>query len=141
MNQERLIKIIEDMQECISDLEECTVILQNNSDNKIIVKLAKSSLRGLFLSFNIMLEDFCSIMLKEIKKYKIGITLHDSLVELKEHNILDEDMFVFLDKSIVIRNRIFHRYKELTHEELLEHILKYKNNFKEIVVIAKKYLI
>lgn len=49
-------------------------------------------------------------------------------------------MFVFLDKSRLIRSRISHRYKELTHEELLEHILKYKDDFEEVVCIVKGYL-
>jgi hypothetical protein len=140
MNEERLIKIIEDIQECISDIEECIYILENNNDNKIMIKLAKSSLRQLFVSFHTIMEDFCSIMLKEINKYKIGITLHDSLAILKENNILDEELFIFLDKSRLIRNRISHRYKEPNHEELLKHVLRYKNNLKKIIIIGKKYI-
>jgi hypothetical protein len=68
MNQERLIKIVEDFQECISDIDECIEILKNNSDNKIMIKLAKSSLRQLFVSFNTILEDFTSVTLKSLKK-------------------------------------------------------------------------
>ena len=140
MNQERLVKIIEDLQECISDIEECVEILQNDCDNKIMIKLSKSSLRQLFVGFHTILEEFASIMLKEIKKYKIGMTLNESLDILKEENILDEELFEFLEKSRLLRNRISHRYKEPNHEELLDHILKYKSNFKKIVKIAKEYL-
>ena len=140
MNQERLVKIIEDLQECTCDIEECIEILQGNCDNKIMVKLSKSSLRQLFVSFHTILEEFTSIMLKEIKKFKIGMTLNDSLIVLKDEHILDEDLFDFLEKSRLLRNRISHRYKEPDHEELLTHILKYKSNFKKIIKIAKQYL-
>ena len=140
MNQERLVKIIEDLQECIGDIEECLEILQGECDNKIMVKLSKSSLRQLFVSFHTILEEFASIMLKEIKKYKIGMTLNDSLIVLKEEHILDEELFDFLEKSRLLRNRISHRYKEPDHEELMKHILKYKSNFKRLIRIAKKHL-
>jgi uncharacterized protein YutE (UPF0331/DUF86 family) len=140
MNQERLVKIIEDLQECTSDIEECIQILQGECDNKIMVKLSKSSLRQLFVSFHTILEEFASIMLKEIKKYKIGMTLNDSLIVLKEEHILDAELFDFLEKSRLLRNRISHRYKEPDHEELMKHILKYKSNFKRIIQIAKKHL-
>ena len=140
MNQERLVKIIEDLQECTCDIEECIEILQGNCDNKVMIKLSKSSLRQLFVSFHTILEEFASIMLKEIKKFKIGMTLNDSLIVLKDEHILDEELFDFLEKSRLLRNRISHRYKEPDHEELLTHILKYKSNFKKIIKIAKQYL-
>ncbi|AQR93269.1 HepT-like ribonuclease domain-containing protein [Clostridium saccharoperbutylacetonicum] len=140
MNKERLIKIIEDMQECIVDINECLELLATRKDDKLIIKLSKSSLRQLFVSFHTILEDLCSIVLKEIKKYKIGITLHDSLIILKENGIINEETYVFLEKSRLLRNRISHRYKEPKHEELIEHILTYNNKFEEIVKIAKSYL-
>ncbi|ABR34184.1 MULTISPECIES: HepT-like ribonuclease domain-containing protein [Clostridium] len=140
MNQERLIKIVEDFQECISDIDECIEILENNSDNKIMIKLAKSSLRQLFVSFNTILEDFTSVTLKSLKKYKIGMTLNDSLEVLKEEKVLDAELFNFLEKSRLLRNRISHRYKEPAHAELFEHVVKYKDDFKKILNIAKQYL-
>jgi uncharacterized protein YutE (UPF0331/DUF86 family) len=73
-----------------------------------MVKLSKSSLRQLFVSFHTILEEFASIMLKEIKKYKIGMTLNDSLIVLKDEHILDEELFDFLEKSRLLRNRISH---------------------------------
>ncbi|WP_026889550.1 HepT-like ribonuclease domain-containing protein [Clostridium beijerinckii] len=140
MNQERLIKIIEDFQECISDIEECIEILENNSDNKLMIKLAKSSLRQLFVGFHTILEDFTSVTLKSLKKYKIGMTLNDSLEILKEEKVLDAELFDFLEKSRLLRNRISHRYKEPAHAELFEHVVKYKDDFKKILNIAKQHL-
>lgn len=140
MNNERLIKIIEDLQECIGDIDECMEVLKNEKDNKLIIKLAKSSLRQLFVSYHTILEDFCSIILKEIKKYKIGISLSDAFDILKAKDIIDEDLYKCLNKSRLIRNRISHRYKEPSHEELLNHIKTYRPELEKIVTIAKRYL-
>lgn len=139
MNKERLMRIIEDLKECSSDIEECIEVLNNSNDN-LVLKLAKSSLRQLFVSFHTILEDLCSILLKEMKKFKIGITLSESLKLLKESSIYDEEVYIFLEKSRLIRNRISHRYKEPSHEELVSHILKYNGEFKTIEKIANKFL-
>ncbi|MCS4447708.1 hypothetical protein JTS91_02895 [Clostridium botulinum] len=95
MNKERLLKIIEDMKECKSDIDECIDVLEKYKDNKIMIKLAKSSLRQLFVSFHTILEDLCSIVLKELKKFKVGITLSDSIKLLKDNNIIDKDTYIF----------------------------------------------
>lgn len=141
MNKERLLKIIEDMEECKSDIDECVEILEKYKGNEIIIKLAKSSLRQLFVSFHTILEDFCSIILKELKKFKVGITLSQSLKLLKANKVIDEDTYIFLERSRLIRNRISHRYKEPSHEELFLHINKYKEKINVIIKIAKGYLI
>lgn len=140
MNQERLMKIIEDMQECISDINECLDVLKNRTDDKLLIKLSKSSLRQLFVSYHTILEDMCSIILKEIKKYKIGMTLHESFSIFKDSNLINEDTYIFLEKSRLFRNRISHRYKEPTHEDLLEHIKIYNNSFDTILNLAKSYI-
>ncbi|APC81151.1 hypothetical protein [Clostridium botulinum] len=140
MNKERLLKIIEDMKECKSDIDECIDVLEKYKDNKIMIKLAKSSLRQLFVSFHTILEDLCSIVLKELKKFKVGITLSDSIKLLKDNNIIDKDTYIFLEKSRLIRNRISYRYKEPSHQELFEHIIKYRDKIDIIIDIAKTYL-
>lgn len=140
MNKERLLKIIEDFHECKTDLDECIDIFEQYKNNEKMVKLAKSSLRHLFVSFHTILEDFSSIVLKELKKFKVGLTLSDSLMLLKNNNVIDEDTYIFLEKSRLIRNRISHRYKDPNHEELLEHIIKYKDRIDTIIGVAKEYL-
>lgn len=141
MNKERLLKIIEDMQECKADIDECIEVLEKFKDNDIVIKLAKSSLRQLFVSFHTILEDFCSIILKELKKFKVGMTLSESFRLLNDSNVIDEETFIFLEKSRLIRNRISHRYKEPRHEELLAHIVKDKDKIDIIIRIAKSYLV
>lgn len=140
MNKDRLIKIIEDLQECSADIDECIDIFEKHKENKIMIKLAKSSLRQLFVSFHTILEDLCSIILKELKKFKVGITLSDSLSILRDNNVIDEGMYTSLEKSRLIRNRISHRYKEPSHEELLVHIIKNKDMINTIIEIAKSHM-
>ena len=57
----------------------------------------------------------------------------------KNSMVLAEQVRV-IDKSRLIRNRISHRYKDPSHEDLLNHVKKYRSQFKEIVTISKKYL-
>lgn len=140
MNLERLMRIIEDMQECIDDIDECLMILETRKDDEIVVKLSKSSLRQLFVSYHTILEDFCSIILKEIKKYKIGISLYESIVTLRDNNIIDEETYIFLEKSRLIRNRISHRYKDPKHEELIKHIEMFRPELDKVLIAAKKYI-
>ncbi|MBB6714431.1 hypothetical protein [Clostridium gasigenes] len=140
MNQERLIKILEDMQECISDIYECLDVLENRTNDSLLIKLSKSSLIQLFVSYHIILEDLSSIILKEIKKYKIGITLHDSFNIFKVSNLIDEDTYIFLEKSILLKNGISHSYKEPTQGDLLEHITIYNKSLDKILKLAKSYL-
>ncbi|MGL5152814.1 MAG: HepT-like ribonuclease domain-containing protein [Clostridium sp.] len=140
MNLQRLLKIIEDMHECIADIEECIMILETKKDDALIIKLSKSSLRQLFVSFHTILEDLCSIILKEIKKYKVGMSLYEALIILKDNGIIDEETYLFLEKSRLIRNRISHRYKEPSHEELLAHIVKYKVGLYKVLKVAQLYM-
>ena len=128
------------MQECKNDINECIDVLEKFNENKIVIKLAKSSLRQLFFSFHTILEDLFSIILKELKKYKIGITLSESIILLRDSNVIDEATYIFLEKSRLIRNRISHRYKEPEHEELLIHILNYRDNIDKVIQVAKSYL-
>ncbi|QAA33317.1 HepT-like ribonuclease domain-containing protein [Clostridium manihotivorum] len=140
MNDERLIKIIEDLEECKSDINECLEVLEKYKEDQLITKLAKSSLRQLFVGFHTILEDFCSIALREIRRFKIGISLSDSFKLLRKSDVIDERTYLFLEKSRLVRNRISHRYKEPSHEELLEHIVNNTDKIDIIINIAKKFL-
>lgn len=74
MNQERLIKIIEDMTEVIKNLKDCKQLLQDlEEDNKTI--FIEFGLKQIFVDFFITVENLTSMILKELKKYKIGIDM------------------------------------------------------------------
>ena len=117
MNQERLIKIIEDMTEVIKNLKDCKQLLQDlEEDNKTI-----------FIEFG-------------LKKYKIGIDMKASLIILVENKVIGEETYEFLNGARLLRNRISHRYKEPSREELLEFINDNINEFEKVLDIAKSYI-
>ena len=81
------------------------------------------------------------ILLKEFKKYKIGIDMKQSLEILKENNVINEEIFEFLNESRLFRNRISHRYKEPTREELIIFIHENIMNFYNTLKIMKSFIL
>ena len=140
MNQERLIKIIQDMSESVGDIKECMSIIEKGNDGSE-AKFIIYGLKQIFMDFFITVEDFTSIMLKELKKYKIGMDMKQGLEILNAHHVLDEELFIFLNKSRLMRNRIAHRYKEPSKEELLTFIEKYRMDFEKVLEIIKQYAV
>ena len=80
------------------------------------------------------------MVLKELKKYKIGIDMKKSLQILKENNIIDEKIFEFLNEGRMFRNRISHRYKEPSREELMIFINENTVNLHNILKIMKSMI-
>lgn len=111
MNRERLLKVIEDMAEVINNLKECKTVLKNSVENNNAIFI-EFGLKQIFVNFFITVENLTSLLLKELKKYKIGIDMKASLLIIKENNIIEEDIYNFLNESRLLRNRISHRYKE-----------------------------
>lgn len=140
MNRERLLKIIEDMTEVIKNLKECKNVLQNNKEdsNTIFIEFG---LKQIFVDFFITIENLTSLILKEFKMYKIGIDMKESLIILKDKKIIEEDTYNFLDEARLLRNRISHRYKEPSREQLVEFVNKNLNIFDKVLNIAKSFLI
>lgn len=136
MNKIRLQKIIQDMKEVLEHLEGCKNTLESDYNNPNTVFI-EYGLKQIFVDFFITVEDFTSMMLKELKKFKIGIDMKISLQILLDSQVIDEDIFVFLNEARLIRNRISHRYKEPTKEELLEFINTNLENFPKVISIAK----
>ena len=139
MNQERLIKIIEDMTEVIKNLKDCKQLLQDlEEDNKTI--FIEFGLKQIFVDFFITVENLTSMILKELKKYKIGIDMKASLIILVENKVIGEETYEFLNGARLLRNRISHRYKEPSREELLEFINDNINEFEKVLDIEKSYI-
>ena len=128
------------MSERVRDIKECMSIIEKGNDG-LEAKFILYGLKQIFRDFFITVEDFTSIMLKELKKYKIGMDMKQGLEILKAQHILDEEMFVFLNKSRLMRNRIAHRYKKLSKEELLTFIEKYRMDFEKVLEIIKQYAV
>lgn len=92
MNRERLLKIIEDMTEVINNLKECKTVLQNSAENNNAIFI-EFGLKQIFVDFFITVENLTSLILKELKKYKIGLDMKTSLLILKDNNIIEEDIY------------------------------------------------
>lgn len=137
MNKNRIKKVVEDSKECMADLIECVDILSNN-ENAVILKLGKGNFRSLFLSYHTILEDFISLMLKELNKYAVNIDVPSGLKILNDNNVIDDNIMDFLLKSRSYRNRITHRYKEPSHDELLKHFMTYKSEFARLINVYEK---
>lgn len=102
MNKVRLLKIIEDMTEVIKNLEDCTKILQSNKeDDKTI--FIEFGLKQIFVDFFITVENFTSMLLKELKKYRIGIDMKESLEIIFENKIIDSETHDFLNSARLFR--------------------------------------
>ena len=80
------------------------------------------------------------MLLKEHKKFKIGIDMKQSLLILNKENVIYEELYLFLNEARLLKNRISHRYKEPSTAELIEFINSNIDKFDKIVDIAKKYL-
>lgn len=139
MNKERLLKVIQDMQEVVSNLSECNTVLQNTEDDKTSVFIG-FGLKQIFVDYFITVENLTSMILKELKRFKIGIDMKIALGILNSSGVIENEMFEFLNEARLLRNRISHRYKEPSTEELLLFIDTNMTKFSAVIEVAKGYL-
>ena len=128
VNHSRVVKLLEDYKEWKIECFECIEEI-NNNDNEKIKKMLFHSIRAYFLDFHILCEDYISISLKELNKFKIGISAIEGMETLKDSLCISEEFFDFYFISRKLRNRLAHRYKLPKDEELL---LNLKENLKNI---------
>lgn len=140
MNEDRLLGIISDMSESIEQLKKCRMILESKEEDEISVFITYG-LKQLFVDFFITVEDFTSVMLKELKKFKIGIDMRQGLDILHEHNVFDQRQSDFLNEARLLRNRISHRYKEPSREELLNFVKENEAALDEVLKVIKGQLV
>ena len=139
LNEGRLLKIIEDMTEVLENLKECKSVLEETPEEKNILYI-EFGLKQIFVDFFITVEHLISMLLKENKKFKIGIDMKQSLLILNKENVIYEELYLFLNEARLLKNRISHRYKEPSTAELIEFINSNIDKFDKVVDIAKKYL-
>ena len=100
MNKERLFEIINNLKETLSLLDKALEKLEIVEDEDI-KELIKSSVKQSFLEYFILVESFTSLCLKELKLYKISDDMNKSLNKLYESKIITEDLYLFLNRSIL----------------------------------------
>lgn len=133
VNHSRVVKLLEDYKEWKVECFECIGEI-NNNDNDKIKKMLFHSIRAYFLDFHILCEDFISISLKELNKFKIGISAVEGMEIIKNSSYISEGFFDFYFISRKLRNRLAHRYKLPKDEELL---INLKDNLKYIDELDK----
>ena len=139
MNEERLLGLIADMSESIEKLKRCRFILETKEEDETSIFITYG-LKQLFVDFFITVEDFTSIMLKEFKQFKIGIDMKQGLSILLDHHVINDSNNNFLNEARLIRNRISHRYKEPTKEELLAFVAAHESSMDEVLEVLKNVL-
>lgn len=109
-----------DFKECIDSLDKC--------DNHM-KKLLYHSVRAYFLDFHILCEDYVSISLKYLNKFKVDISAIQGMEIVKNENKVSDEFCEFYSTSRRLRNRLAHRYKMPKDEELLSNL---ENNLEYI---------
>ncbi|MDW8800281.1 hypothetical protein P8V03_03840 [Clostridium sp. A1-XYC3] len=125
INRDRTLKLISDFKEWEQDFKECLASIDSSGDK--IKKFLYHSIRAYFLDFHILCEDYISITLKYLNKFKIDISAIEGMEIIKNSNKVSEEFFEFYSSSRKLRNRLAHRYKMPKDEDLL---LNLKDNVK-----------
>ncbi|MBB6625459.1 hypothetical protein H7E67_18775 [Clostridium gasigenes] len=133
INKDRVLKLLTDLNEWNIEYTECVKEIENNK-NENLKKILYHSIRAYFLDFHILCEDYISINLKDLNKFKISLSAIDGMEIIKDSNRIGIDFLNFYATSRRLRNRLAHRYKLPSDEELL---LNLKNNVKYILELQK----
>jgi uncharacterized protein YutE (UPF0331/DUF86 family) len=139
INKDRILKLLKDFKELKNDIIECIDTAERCEDEKI-KKLLYHSIRAYFLDFHILCEDYISINLKAINKFRIDISAIEGMEIINKSNNVSDNFLNFYITSRRLRNRLAHRYKMPKDEELL---LNLKNNIfyiDELEEEIKKYI-
>ncbi|MGL5087654.1 MAG: hypothetical protein ACRC68_18385, partial [Clostridium sp.] len=107
---------------CINEIE--------TNKNESLKKMLYHSIRAYFLDFHILCEDYVSINLKDLNKFKINISAIDGMEIIKYSNRISNDFLSFYSTSRRLRNRLAHRYKPPSDDELFSNL---KSNSKYIL--------
>ena len=128
INRDRVLKLLRDFKEWEEDFKLASIKLEECEDADI-KKLLYHSIRAYFLDFHILCEDYVSISLKYLNKFKVDISAIQGMEIVKSSNKISGGFFEFYSTSRKLRNRLAHRYKLPKDEELL---LNLKENLKNI---------
>ena len=128
INRDRVLKLLKDYKEWYEDLGEAMEELEKSKDDKI-KKLLYHSIRAYFLDFHILCEDYISISLKELKRYKVDMAADDGMRIVKDSGMVSEEFYAFYSSSRRLRNRLAHRYKVPKDDDIY---LNLKNSIKHI---------
>lgn len=121
INKDRALKLLKDYKEWKNDFNECIDSLDLCADDKL-KKVICHSIRAYFLDFHILCEDYISITLKDMNKYRIDISAIEGMEIIRDNNRITDDFYQFYFVSRKFRNRLAHRYKMPLDEELIKNL-------------------
>ena len=136
MNKDRLKKLIFDLQTTTNDINKSLKLLPKVADDEDMKSELSNSLKYKYLSMFIIYEDFISMMLKEYNLFEIGMSVDKALRKLKEHGKISEEQYTYLNTARIIRNKIGHRYKQPSLEDIINSINsndKIRNDFYKFI--------
>ena len=139
MNKDRLKKLIYDLEMEEKDLEDSLELMNLYVNNELLKKQISNSLKYKYLRLFVLYEDIIAMLLKEYNCYKIGITVDLAIKLLKDKNIINEELSIYLNIARLLRNRIGHRYKQPKVEVLIEFLQENKDIRKELLIFIKSF--
>ncbi|MGL5766204.1 MAG: hypothetical protein ACRCX8_11245 [Sarcina sp.] len=121
INKDRVLELLEDFRKWENDFKECILQIEK-CENEKMGKILYHGGKAYFWDFHILCEDYISINLKELKKFRIDISAIGGMELIKDCGIVDEETLDFYDKSRRLRNRLAHRYKVPEDEVLVKNL-------------------
>lgn len=140
MNSERLKKLIFDLQITSKDLNKSLSLLEKFSNDEEMKDELSNSLKYKYLSLFIIYEDFISMMLKEYNLFEIGMSVDKALKKLNSIGKINEEQYQYLNASRIIRNKIGHRYKQPSIEDIIIFLNKNKEARDQFYKFIESYM-
>lgn len=134
MNKERLYDVIKNIKKTLTILDKALIKLEEIQDEDLNI-LIKSSIKQSFLEYFILIENFTSLCLKDLRIYKMSDDMEKGLTKLYENGIITEELLKFLNEYRRYRNRIARVYKQPSTEEIIEFIKVNKDKINEVIKI------
>lgn len=140
MNKERLKKLIFDLQITSKDLDKSLSLLAKFKNDEEMKDELSNSLKYKYLSLFIIYEDFISMMLKEYNVFEIGMSVDKALKKLNDIGKIDAEQYKYLNSSRIIRNKIGHRYKQPSIEDIITFINENKESRDQFYKFIESYM-
>ena len=140
MNNERLKKLLYDLDTTTKDLNKSLELVKKYSNDVELKSEFSNSLKYKYLSLFIIYEDFISMLLKEYNQYEIGMTIDKAIKKLNDAGYLTNKHSDFLHSARLIRNKIGHRYKQPSIESIIKFLEDNNEILGELYELIKGYL-
>jgi len=136
INPKRLQNILEDMEECLENME-ATIDALDKYDAFVHQRLLRS-FRPEITGFKELLGEYISHCLKTISISVNELTYLESVQKAIALGYIDQEDYLFLAKLTKLRNRTAHGYNRPTEEELIKFFCEHRENFYNMYKVIKK---